>query len=173
VDLMLPYVGHPIGQKMADFFEQNFDALGVKYVIYNRRIYQGYAWDPYSGSNPHTGLRLDEVLTISLLFPLCLKRFHRLGYSKFLLQDHVHVSLLPKAARELTANDITPLFSAAGYTPSPIPGPRNGGSLVFGVLSFRLLRFIVFAGGARPSRPSRPSRPAARRPAARRPARRS
>lgn len=28
--------------------------------------------------------------------------------------DHVHVSLLPKAARELTAADIEPIFSAAG-----------------------------------------------------------
>ncbi len=79
-DAMLPRVGDSIGQKLADWAVENFDALGMKYVIYNRQINSGSGWEAYSGSNAHT--------------------------------DHVHISLLKKAAQELTEADVLPLLIA-------------------------------------------------------------
>ncbi len=51
IDIMVPTLDAPIGQRIADFFVQNFDALGVKYIIWSRRIYEGSDWNEYSGSS--------------------------------------------------------------------------------------------------------------------------
>lgn len=57
------YTGHALDvmggkQNVADWAVQNAAALGVKYVIYNGRIFDvrnGKGWTKYTGSNPHTG----------------------------------------------------------------------------------------------------------------------
>jgi hypothetical protein len=84
-DAMLPKIGDPIGQRLANWYVEHFDELGIKYVIYNHRIYEGTEWSDYHGSNPH--------------------------------EDHVHLSLLKKAAKGLTEADILPALRAGGYAP--------------------------------------------------------
>jgi len=45
----------PIMQDIADYFVDKATTYDVKYLIYNRRIWQpGSGWGPYSGSDPHT-----------------------------------------------------------------------------------------------------------------------
>jgi hypothetical protein len=39
---------------LIDYVLAHQAALGVKYVIYNRRIYQNGQWKAYTGPNPHT-----------------------------------------------------------------------------------------------------------------------
>ncbi len=91
-DAMLPRVGDPIGQRLADWCVRNFVNLGMKYVIYNRRIYDGSSWRRYSGSNAHV--------------------------------DHVHISLLIRAAQGLTEADIVPALTSAGFQPGSNTGRR-------------------------------------------------
>lgn len=94
VDVMLGRVGDASGRQMADWAMKNFEALGLKYVIYARQINTGNGWRRYTGTNPHI--------------------------------DHVHVSLLKRAARELTENDIRPLLEADNYVPGSNPGRGRG-----------------------------------------------
>lgn len=58
------YTGHAIdvmtltdsakGQKVAEWTIANAARLGVKYVIWNRRIWQNGKWTAYFGTSPHT-----------------------------------------------------------------------------------------------------------------------
>lgn len=42
-------------QALIDYLLTHVDALGIKYVIYNRRIWTpAQGWHPYSGPSPHT-----------------------------------------------------------------------------------------------------------------------
>jgi hypothetical protein len=51
---VLPNAGLSLARFVNTIVRTNPPAL--KYVIYNRRIWHpGYGWDPYRGSNPHTG----------------------------------------------------------------------------------------------------------------------
>ncbi len=58
LDLMINDIpnGSATGQRMADYAAANASALGVKYIIWNRRSWnpQRGTWAPYTGSNPHT-----------------------------------------------------------------------------------------------------------------------
>lgn len=45
--------GKATGDAIAAFVIANATALGVKYVIWQRRIWQNGAWKPYHGFNPH------------------------------------------------------------------------------------------------------------------------
>jgi hypothetical protein len=61
-----PYPDHPGGKALdlmtydggplAEYAAANADALGVDYIIWNRRSWNSKrrAWAPYTGSNPHT-----------------------------------------------------------------------------------------------------------------------
>lgn len=43
------------GDAVAKWFQDNAKALGVKYLIWNRKIWHpGGEWEPYSGPSPHT-----------------------------------------------------------------------------------------------------------------------
>jgi hypothetical protein len=46
------------GQQVADALLQEAEARGIKYIIFNRKIWsverKNEGWRPYTGSNPHT-----------------------------------------------------------------------------------------------------------------------
>jgi hypothetical protein len=46
--------GRAVGDALAAYVLQNMAALGVKYVIWYRRINNGSGWKPYSGPSAHT-----------------------------------------------------------------------------------------------------------------------
>lgn len=48
--------GHAVGDALAAYIIQNAKALGVKYIIWNRRSWnpERGTWANYTGSNPHT-----------------------------------------------------------------------------------------------------------------------
>jgi len=117
-DAMLPRVGNPVGQQLANALERNWRNLGIKYLIYNRQINTGNGWRRYTGSNPHV--------------------------------DHVHVSLLPKAADGLLESDVVAALQGA-------PGASASGAAA-GASDLPSL-----GGGSRPNVPSRrATRPATR-----------
>lgn len=52
IDVMT--VGTSKGPIIAEWFVANAARLSVKYVIWNRRIWQNGVWKPYKGSSAHT-----------------------------------------------------------------------------------------------------------------------
>lgn len=43
-----------MGDRIANHFASNTSRYGVRYIIWNRRIWQGGTWSPYTGDSPHT-----------------------------------------------------------------------------------------------------------------------
>jgi hypothetical protein len=119
------------GQAIADYLQQNAGALGVKYIIWNRQVWEASGkpvagWHPYtSTSNPHT--------------------------------DHVHVTFndQPGQGGVVAATDVSASTAATSSGPSTSPDcawgahiPVAGDTCVFSKVQVRnMLALLIISGG--------------------------